>query len=79
MLEDVKRPARTGSPYGPLVLDFDPAEKQRVLMQAHRARAGIVRSALRRPTTAFVHRVRLAGFAAGRFLFDHGGVRSVHH
>lgn len=77
MLEDLNQPNNPGSPYGPFALTYNAAEQQRVLMQARRFRAEIVRRAASRPVTALVHRLRLAGFAAGRFVFDHGGLRSV--
>jgi hypothetical protein len=77
MLEDPTRPRKAGSPYGPFALTYNPAAQQRVLMQALRFRAEIFRNAASRPVTALVHRLRLAGLSVGRFVFDHGGLRSV--
>jgi hypothetical protein len=79
MLEDARQPGQAGSPYGPYSLSFDPAVSQRVLMRARRLQAEALLGVLRRPATAAMHRLRLAGFAAGRFVFDHGGLRSIHH
>ena len=79
MLEYTKKPVNAGGPYGPFALTSDPAVQLRVLAQARRYRWAVVLGALRGGATAIVRRVRVAALSAGRFVFDHGGLRSVHH
>ena len=80
MVEYAEMPADdAGGPYGPFALTIDPVAQTRFLAQARRYQGAVMLDALRDGATAIAHRVKIVTLSAGRFVFDHGGLRSIHH
>ena len=80
MVEYLQRPVNdAGRPYGPFALTIDPVAQLRLMEQARRYRRAVILSAARDGVTEIARRIRGAALSASRFVFDHGGLRSVHH